>query len=848
MTQTLTKISLFLGLIILIVSCNAVKLVPDNKYLLTKNTIIVDSVSSKDFKTKNLIYQQPNKKVLGVPLSLYVYNLAKPQPDSTFQNWLKDKPNRERKMNNIYSKKQVDKMASSFVGFNKWIQKTGEKPTIINRKKLETNIQYINNYYSSFGWFNTETRFKIDTLKNKRAAITYYIERHNPYKIGTIEKEINSPIVDSLFESAQNKSFIAKGNQYSSNDLNRERERISRKFRNSGLFYFDPSYVEFEADSVNTNHQVNIIYKIPDRKIRKNDTVSTEPFKIHKISEVQIVTDYNYKNRNETISDSTKYNGYHLYSFDKLKYFPKAITDAIAITPGKIFKDSQRSLTYNQISDLKIFKYPKISYSEDPKDTTGTNLIANVLLTSRKKYSLGLDFDAFTSTIQQFGVGFKASFSIRNVFKRAEILEISAKGRIGYSKDDGNNNSRFFNNSDVGADMKLIFPRIIFPLKTERFIPKSMSPSTSATVGFTNQNNIGLDKQNINLIYNYQWRPRAKITNHLDLLNVQFVRNLNPENYYNVYTSSYNSLNDIAVESDYVFNDTENSQLQIPEETTEFLMQSLDPNNPLNLNLEEQEEVLSILERQKRLTENNLILAMNFSWTKDTRENIKDNSFYRVRWKVESAGLILNEFAKAVDAPKDTLGSYLINDVAYSQYIKAEVEYIKHWDLNYQNKFAFRSFVGIAVPYGNSESIPFTRSYFAGGGNDNRGWQAYELGPGSSGGVLDFNEANFKITLNNEYRFKLFGAFNGALFIDAGNIWNTLDNITEPEETFTSLKDLQDIAISSGFGLRYDFGFFVFRLDIGFKTYDPTYSKEKRWFTDYNFGNAVYNIGINYPF
>ena len=101
MTQTLTKISLFLGLIILIVSCNAVKLVPDNKYLLTKNTIIVDSVSSKDFKTRNLIYQQPNKKVLGVPLSLYVYNLAKPQPDSTFQNWLKDKPNREQKMNNI---------------------------------------------------------------------------------------------------------------------------------------------------------------------------------------------------------------------------------------------------------------------------------------------------------------------------------------------------------------------------------------------------------------------------------------------------------------------------------------------------------------------------------------------------------------------------------------------------------------------------------------------------------------------------------------------------------------------------------------------------------------------------
>ena len=157
MTQTLTKISLFLGLTIVIVSCNAVKRVPGEKHLLTKNTIILDSVINKDFKTKNLIYQQPNKKVLGVPLSLHLFNLAKTQPDSTFQNWLQNKPNREKRMNHIYSKKQVDKMAISFIGFNKWLQKIGNQPTIIDIKKLENNLQYINNYYSSFGWFNTET-------------------------------------------------------------------------------------------------------------------------------------------------------------------------------------------------------------------------------------------------------------------------------------------------------------------------------------------------------------------------------------------------------------------------------------------------------------------------------------------------------------------------------------------------------------------------------------------------------------------------------------------------------------------------------------------------------------------
>lgn len=848
MTQTLTKISLFLGLISLIISCDAVKQVPNDKHLLTKSIIIIDSTINKEFKVKSLLYQQPNKKFLGFPLSLHFYNLANPKPDSTFQKWIYDKPNREKRMNNIYSKKQVDKIASSYSGFNRWIQKIGQEPTIIDKKKLKKNIQYINNYYSSFGWFNTETSYKIDTLENKRAEITYHIKRFNPYVIGTIEKEISSPIVDTLFNNIKNKSLIIKDNQYSSNDFNSERERISTNFRNSGLFYFDQSYIEFEADSVNTEHKVNIIYKISDRRIRENDTVRTEPFKIHRISEVQIITDYKYKNRNEKITDSAFFNNYHLYSYDKLKYFPKAITDAIAISPGKIFKESERSLTYKQISDLKIFKYPKISYIEDPKDSTGTDLIATVLLTSRKKYSLGVDFDAFTSTIQQFGIGFKASFAIRNVFKRAEIIEISAKGRVGSSKDAGDSNSRFFNNSDVGADMKLIFPRIIFPLKTDRFIPKSMSPSTSATVGFTNQNNIGLDRQNINLIYNYRWKPKIKRTNHLDLLNIQFVRNLNPENYYNVYTSSYNSLNEIALDSDYEFEDTESQQLQIPEETNDFIVLALNADNPLNLTTDEQDEVLSIAERQKRLSENNLIFAMNYTWTRDTRKNIKDNTFYRVRWKVESAGLIVNEIAKAVGAKQDTLGSYLIGDVAYSQYIKAEAEYIKHWDLNYQNKLAFRSFMGIAIPYGNSKSIPFTRSYFAGGGNDNRGWQAYELGPGSSGGTLDFNEANFKITLNGEYRFKLFGSFNGALFVDAGNIWNALDNITDPDKTFTSLADLEDIAISSGFGLRYDFGFFVFRLDIGFKTYDPAYPKGNRWFTDYNFGNAVYNIGINYPF
>ena len=164
------------------------------------------------------------------------------------------------------------------------------------------------------------------------------------------------------------------------------------------------------------------------------------------------------------------------------------------------------------------------------------------------------------------------------------------------------------------------------------------------------------------------------------------------------------------------------------------------------------------------------------------------------------------------------------------------------------NILAIRGYFGIAIPYGNSNSIPFSKSFFAGGPNDNRAWAAYDLGPGSTQSLSEFNEANLKIAASLEQRFNILGRFNGAVFLDAGNIWNVLDNVEDDKATFNNLSSLEDIAIGSGFGLRYDFSFFVLRLDIGFKTYDPSYDLGSRWFNDYNFGKAVYNIGINYPF
>ncbi|MBZ0328059.1 MAG: sorting and assembly machinery component 50 [Altibacter sp.] len=852
MTRTLTKISLFLGLTIFLFSCNAVKRVEDDKFLLTENTIVVDSVEIKDTKVFSQLSQRPNSKVLGLPIGIYIYNLADPKPDSTFQRWLHKNPKREARLTRFISQKQVDELGNSYVGFNNWLKKSGDVPVVIDKGKINKSVDRLKRYYASFGYFNATADYKINTneKKEKRASVTYNVQRSQPYFVGdSLIIQISSPVVDSLYQRTKRSSFIKPGKQYAANDFVNERDRLTIQFRNSGLYYFDQDYVGFEGDTVQTGHKANMTLIIPDRKISEDDSTRTEPFKIHKVNEVRIITDYKFANRNMPWTDTISYNGYKLFSYDALKFRPKAITDAISITPNRIFKDIDRTLTYNQISDLRIFKYPNISYQEDPADSTGTGLIATILLTPQKKYTLGVDFDVipFPSPIQQFGIGFSSTLMIRNVFRGAEILEISGRGNVGSSKDAADNSGSFFNISEIGGDVKLSFPRILFPIRTEKLIPKYMSPSTSMSFGANAQNNIGLDRQNLNAIFSYRWKPSKIRTNSFDLMNIQYVRNLNTKNYFNVYPSSYNRLNEIAQEVGYDFNNpSEDPKLEIPMEADDFISEIL--NNSISTNTSIFQEVLGIAERRFRLTENNLIFASNFVWTRDTREGIFDNSFSRFRAKLEAAGNFLSGIASVAGIQKNTDGKYETLGVVFSQYVKVEAEYIKHWELNDKNVFAIRAFGGIAIPYGNSNSIPFTRSYFAGGTNDNRGWRAYDLGPGSSGSILDFNEANFKIALNGEYRYTILGDFKGAFFVDAGNIWNVFDDVETPEFKFDGIQDLKEIAVASGLGIRYDFGFFVFRFDVGFKTHDPARPVGERWFKDYNFAHAVYNIGINYPF
>ena len=857
MKKNSTKIIAFILIAILICACNAVKRVPDGKNLLVKNNILVNGKSTNDETALNQMYQKPNGKLLGYKLRLNLYNLANLNPDSTYKAQFIKHPHRYERWSKVLSAKQVDRLGQSFLnkGLNEFLKNTGEAPVIIDTSKTKKSLLRLKYYYFNNGYFNVSTDYTIDSIARKKAQVNYKITTGPGYIIDTIRTKIMTPALDSLYKNNPEASLLKSGNQYKTTDFEEEKNRITTYFRNHGAYFFQPTYITFDIDTIGKKNKADVTLIISNNNIQEKDSSRTEPFKLYTISDVNIFTDYSTANAKNKISDSTTYNNFNLYSYKKLKYKPRAITDAVFINKGSTFSDTRTTLSSRYLNNLKIFNYPSIQYEVDKRDSTAQSLIAKVYLTPRKKYSFGTTLDVTHSNIQDFGIGASISETIRNVFNRAETLEISTRLNIGSSKDMANPNDNFFNVSEYGVDLKLNFPRILMPFGTEKIIPKRMIPSTSISAGFSKQRNIGLDKENFTGGISYNWSPKRHNTVKFDLLNAQFVRNLNPNNYFNVYTSSYDELNGIG--KDYNirpinWGDTPEEQIRkdltIPNGTTGFTSDVLSNKTALLPGDPQYKDVESIEERRVRLTENDFILATSYTFTKTTKKDLADNTFYQFKTKIESAGTLLSAISSLGNLPKNANGNYEIFNLEYSEYIKTEFDYIKHWDFGKEKVLAVRSFFGIAVPFGNSNYIPFSRSYYAGGSNDNRAWQPYSLGPGSTNAVNDFNEANMKIAFSAEYRFKVFGDVKGAIFADAGNIWNVLDNVIDEKAKFSGVNDLAEIALGSGFGLRYDLSFFVIRLDLGFKTYNPAHEKGDRWFKEYNFGHSVLNFGINYPF
>jgi len=820
--KRLAKILLIIESILILGSCSSVKYIRPNEQLLTNTSIITNNKLISDESINSFIIQRPNQKVLGIPLALLFYNLGNPKTNREYAIWLKNKK----------GKKPISKFRH---GFNNWFLKNGNPPVIIDKSKTKKTAESLKQFYFNQGFFDVNVATKVIKSGKKRGTIKYFIKTNQVYSIATYKKDIRSPFLDSIYNNNRLKSIIKTGDVYNTDNFKKEETRLISLFRNSGVIHFSKNIIKFKIDTSKATHTASVALNIPNRVV--TDAFGNKkliPFVPQKVKTINVITDYDFSKKNESLKDSAKYHNINFYAHKKLKYNPKFLAEAVAIKPNQFYKETENTNTRTYFNNLRNFNVV-VNYLENPDNT----LTANVLLNPFKKYSLGIDTEVTHSNVKPFGLTTKLSFTNHNIFKGSENLVLSFEGSFLNSAKDVSTNSSFFDAYEYGVNLSLFVPRMLFPVNLNNIIPKSMQPETWIKFGTSIQKNIGLDRQNVTGILNYKWQSSKRTNHNLELLNIQYIRNLNTANYFNIFKSEYDKLNTVS----QIFNGT--TLVKNDKQILQFIKNVLADNNFKTSNFKDYLNVLNVNERRSILIEDVLVPAIGYTITYQTKKNITDNNFSFVRANVVSSGLITTTLAKK----KATESSKKLFNLPIAQFIKTQIEYKKYWGLSSNNTLIFRTFAGIAIAYGNSKTIPFSRSYFAGGSNELRAWKAYNLGPGKSKSNLEFNVGNFKLVSNLEYRFKILNSFNGALFIDAGNVWNVTNNTFVDKNTkFTGISSLKDIAVGSGFGIRYDFNFLVFRFDIGFKTYEPYLINQKKWFTNYNFAHAVYNIGINYPF
>lgn len=844
------KLTILFLTVLTLYGCSGTRAFRTRQVLIDKNEVYRESQLLKNDPVNFIITTTANKKFLGIPIKKMIYESAYPEPQKKFEIWLTKKEKRKKHLERWFSPKQVSALKNYSVKLNKWLKNNGEPPAVLDTNAINTSKKRIQQYYKNLGYYNVIVDHDTIHTKPKKVVLQYQISQNKKYEIDSIKTKIDSPQIEKIYTSNAAAAIFKQGDAFEINKFEKERERLFTLFRNNGVFNFQQNSIQFKAaiDSTGQDLKIPVIIEIQNPQQLVNEISTTVPYQTYTINEIEVfVDDFNAGINIDQFTDSIQYKDITLFSKGKLKYRPQAITSGIAIKKNQPYSDLDRMLTYRYYTNLKNFKYPSINYSLIPEKED--QLKASIFLTPRERFSLGFDLDFSHSNIQDFGIGLGGGLGIRNVFRGAESLELNIKNTLGASRDIAQKGDQFFNLFELGADLKLSFPRLVFPFFENAWTTPEMNPVTQIILGTSIQQNIGLDKQFFKSTYQFDWQPKKNKKVQIKWIDLEFVNNRNLSNYFNVYRNSYDRLNSIAAiyNNQTDFQDVDGN-LSIPDGTEGFINVVLNNETILNEENQDFKTVNTIKERQDRLTANNLILGSSFSLNFNSQESIFDENFYQLRWKVDWVGNLLNGVIRAVNAPENDQGQTQLGGVSPSQYVKSEVDYIKHWPLGNEQVIAFHAFGGLAVPYGNANNMPFSQSYFSGGANDNRAWKAYKLGPGSSNNINEFNEANFKLAFNLEYRFPLSGPLKIGFFIDAGNVWNIFDDVDDPAFRFDGLQDLSEIAIGSGIGLRYDFDFFVFRFDTGFKTYNPALPEGERWWGEYKLKNAVFNIGINYPF
>lgn len=474
----------------------------------------------------------------------------------------------------------------------------------------------------------------------------------------------------------------------------------------------------------------------------------------------------------------------YIFNNDEIPLRHAVLERANHIREGHLYSEQDVQKTYAALGALDAVLATNINLQPDPQDSLVLN--STISIATNKPNSVSAELEG-TNSAGDLGAAASLTYSNRNLFRGSEVLSLKLRGAFEAIKGlDGYDDQNYI---EYSAEASLRFPDFMLPFVNRDF--RRLAKATSElSLMYDSQDRPEFHRRVVTGAWRYRWTGKdARLRHRVDLIDLN-----------------------------YVF---------MPWISETFRKDYLDDPGSRNAILRYNYENLFIMKLGYNLgysSRGNGLSASNYG-----------TNAYSIRFNVEVAGNLLHGMSKLFDAQRNEEGSYKVFNIAYAQYAKVDFDWAKSLRINDRNSVAFHFGLGVALPYGNSTILPYEKRYFSGGANSVRGWSVRELGPGSfkgTDGRIDFinQTGDMKLDLNAEYRTHLFWKMDGALFLDAGNIWTLRSYEDQPGGQFRFSSFLRQIAVAYGLGLRLNFDYFILRLDGGMKAVNPTYEDSRSHF------------------
>lgn len=669
---------------------------------------------------------------------------------------------------------------------NRILKRIGEEPVIYDPSLTSISTQQLQLALINKGYVHAKVENQV-SKENKKARVEYIIQSNEPYRLNDYHVNLKDSLLNYIAKDTAS-SLIKENILFDVDQFDAERERISKAFRQKGYYNFNKEFIVYTADTAKSN--------LVDVEIKLHESLDTDSVynRIFTKYDVRNVIFYIIPNVSEQDSsyverfDTLKFKDYILLT-DNEKYLKlEALAQNTQILPNALYNDLAVDRTYSSLNSLNVVRYVNINFRE----VQDSLLDCYILISLAKEIALSAELEA-TYTDGYWGGAARLNLIHRNIFKGAESL--SLQGRIAYEWQ-----------SDIwakefGGQVGLKFPKFMMP-----FVSYDFKKRIRANTEFTG-------------LYNYQERPREFTS-------------------INIGTGMKYSWNDARFRHNFELFDL--SYIYFKNISDEFRNEFLDPNrpifNPYNY-------------------EDHFIMRIGYVGSYNTFNVSRPlKNYLSMRYSLETAGNLIHALSNIFNAPKGDDGSFRPLNIRYAQYVKAEYDVSYQQVMDENNRFVYHLGFGLAIPYGNADVIPYERRFFSGGANSVRGWSESKLGPGlyyndTFGNRRDYNQTgDIKLNLNMEYRGKMFWLLEGALFLDAGNVWTIKEYETQPGGKFEFKNFLNEIAISYGAGLRFDFSFLIARLDMGVRLYNPALPRQQQWRVKLNKNDFAFHLAIGYPF